>query len=86
MLMSFPLSVHVKEIPLAAWIVLVLIVIFILILNVSLLSALRRRNSADSHVLQRFMNGIRNPNQKENEMLGDLRTRVERLSEPDQKE
>jgi hypothetical protein len=86
MLISSPLSVQAKQIPLAAWIVLALIVIFILILNVSLLSALRRRNSTDARVLQRFMNGIRNPNQKENEMLGDLRNKVKRLSEPEKKE
>ena len=67
-----------KEISTAGWIALGLIVLFVVILNYSLWAAVKRKNRSEYQVLHRLGKAIRNPHQKENEMLQELGERVKK--------
>ncbi|MEM5773593.1 MAG: hypothetical protein AAGU05_01225 [Anaerolineaceae bacterium] len=83
MLLSGVIISHPKELSTAAWIVLAAVVIFVVILNFSLFSALKKRDSSNSRVLHRFMNSIRQPEHTDEKMRQELKERVERLSQKD---
>ncbi len=74
---------HPKELSPVAWIVLGLVVLFVVILNFSLFSALKKRDHSSSRVLHRFMTSIREPENSDEKMRQELKERVERLSKKD---
>ena len=81
MLMQPALSVTTKELPAGAWIALALILIFIFFLNLALVFALRRKNSTDGEVIERFMKSVRDPVDPEDKMRSELRERLQRLND-----
>ncbi len=81
MLASLSLHFSSKELPIIAWVALGLIILFVVLLNVGLISALRHKNRSDYEVLKRFGSAIRNPNQEEDKLLNELNKRVKRLKE-----
>lgn len=84
MLIMPMLAAPAKEISLTAWIILGIIIAFVFFLNLTLFTALRNKDNPDAQVLQRFIQSVRKPNQKENEMIGELHRRVEKLKSDDE--
>jgi len=68
-----------KQLSLTAWIILAGIILFVLILNFSLFSALKKRYDAGSNVLRRLVNSINEPDQTDAKMRDELKERIERL-------
>ena len=68
-----------KELSTAAWVVLILLILFILILNFSLISALRKKDNPSTRVLNRFVMSIKQPDRRDEKMRQELNERVERL-------
>ena len=62
-----------------AWIVLGGLLIFIVLLNVSLITAIKNRGKNQPNILQKAAEGIRDPWKNENEQLDELSKRVEKL-------
>jgi hypothetical protein len=65
-----------KEIPPIAWIVLILIVLFVIILNYSLWSAWKKRRSQNYYVILKAGHAIRHPFEDENQQLSELSRKV----------
>ena len=62
-----------------AWIALGGLLIFIILLNVSLITAIKNRDKNQPNILQKTAEGIRDPWKNENEQLAELSERVEKL-------
>ena len=71
----------INELSPIAWIALGGLLIFIVLLNVSLITALKSRNDDSPSILQKAADGIRSPWKNENEQLAELSKRVEKLKE-----
>jgi predicted negative regulator of RcsB-dependent stress response len=80
MIAALPLSLQHKSLPLTAWIILAVIILFVLILNYSLFSALRKKDNSTAQTLQRFINSIKEPAQSDEKMRQELEERVRRLA------
>lgn len=80
MLMMPLFAPHVKELTTTEWLAIVLVIVFVIVINFALFSAVRRNGNPDARVLQRFLTAVRNPNKDQNETLGELRDRVKRIS------
>lgn len=74
------------ELPLSAWLVLGCLGVFILIVNISLLTAFRAKKNNPSSPLQRVVNGarstLRSPFKSEDEALQELSQKVANLKTP----
>jgi hypothetical protein len=65
-----------KEIPPAAWIALILIALFVIILNYGLWSAWKKKRSKNYDVILKASRAIRHPFEDENQQLEELSSRV----------
>jgi len=71
-----------KEIPPAAWIALILIVLFVILLNYGLWSAWKKRRSQNYDVILKASRAMRHPFENENQQLVELSRQVAKFKEP----
>jgi|WetSurMetagenome_2_1015567.scaffolds.fasta_scaffold854725_1 hypothetical protein len=70
-----------KEISATAWVILGCFGIFIILINLSLWTAWRKKDTTEGEWLQRFTQGIRSPWSKEDAQLKELSTRINDLKQ-----
>jgi hypothetical protein len=68
-----------NNLPVSAWVALGCVIVFIVILNFGLWTALKRRNTSQYKVLTRLGEAIRNPQKKDIDDMSELSQRVERF-------
>jgi len=71
-----------KEIPPAAWIALVLVVVFLIMLNYGLLAALKKKRSDNYDVILKASRAMRHPFEEENNQMSELSKRVAQFKQP----
>lgn len=69
-----------KEFSTGTWIILILIIVFVLVLNFSLIAALKKKDKPGTNVFHRFVMSIKEPERTDEKMLQELNERVKRLS------
>ena len=63
----------------AAWVILGILVVFILVLNFWMISVLRNKDDPENQVLRRFMHSVNHPDRSQDQQMSELRNKVEQF-------